>query len=44
MVTDDGSNTCGKHNLTYRVVEVLCCTPEANVTMYFNYAQIKMKK
>ena len=42
MVTD-GSCTCGEHSITYRVVESLCCTPEANLTLCVNYTSIKKK-
>ena len=42
MVTD-GSYTCGEHNITYRV-ELLCCTPENNVTLCVNSTPIKINK
>lgn len=39
----DGSYTC-EQSITIRVVEPLCCTPETNVALCVNYAQIKTNK
>lgn len=39
MVTDD---RYGEHSVTYRLVELLCCIPETNVTCV-NYTSIKIK-
>ena len=30
----------GEHIITYRVVELLCCTTETNVALYINYTSI----
>jgi len=38
----DGSYTCGEHNITYRLIESLCCIPETNVTLCVDYTSIKM--
>ena len=40
MVTD-GSDTCGEHNIRYRDVESLCCTPKTNVTLCVTYIRRK---
>ena len=40
MVTG-GSYVGGEHNIMYRVIESLCCTPETNVILGFNYTSIK---
>ena len=39
----DGSYTCGKHSIMYKIVESLCCTPETNITLHVNYTK-KLKK
>lgn len=38
------ASACGEHSITYRKAESLCCTPEADVTLCVNYAQIKKLK
>ena len=35
----DGSYSYGVHRMTYTEVELLYCTPEANVTLQVNYTQ-----
>ena len=35
----DDTYTCGEHSITYKLVELLCCAPETNVTLYVNYIQ-----
>lgn len=32
---------CGEHNLMYRIVESLCCSLEADITLFVNYMSIK---
>lgn len=32
---------CGEYCVMYRIVKSLCCTPETNITLYFNYTSIK---
>lgn len=31
---------CGKHSITYKVVQSLCCIPESNITLCVNYTSI----
>ena len=33
--------TCDKHQVMYGSVESLDCTPETNITLYFNYTGTK---
>ena len=42
MVTD-GNYAFGEHSIMYTEVELLCCTPETNVTLYVNYMQFFKK-
>ena len=42
MVTD-GNYTYEGHSTMYKVVELLCCTSETNVTLCVNYASRKKK-
>lgn len=34
---------CGEHQVMYRIVELLCCTPETKITLYVNYNPIIFK-
>ena len=43
MVTD-GDHTYDEHGVMYRIVKLLFCTPETNITLYVNYISIKKKK
>ena len=43
MVTG-GSYTCAEQGIVHRLVESLCGTPEANVTLRVNYTSIKKIK
>lgn len=40
MLTDD-SYTYGEHGIISRDVEILCCTPETNVTLCQLYSNLK---
>ena len=39
MVTD-GDYTYGEQIVTYQLIKSLCCTPEANITLYVNCASV----
>lgn len=41
MVTDSNC-TCGKHSITYGIVESLCSPFETNVTLHVNYIQKRL--
>lgn len=43
MVTE-GSHPCGEQSTTSRLVQLLCCTPEMNVTLCVDYTSTKKKK
>lgn len=43
MVTN-GSYTCGQHSITQRFIKSLFCTPEIEITLFFNYTLVKNKK
>lgn len=38
------SHACGKHGITYRSVESICCTPKTDVKSCANYTSFKKKK
>ena len=37
----DGNYTCGEHNIIYKTVESLYCTPKTNLTLCPNYTSVK---
>ena len=37
----DGSSISGEHRIMYKIVELLCCTPETNVIFCVNYTTKK---
>lgn len=43
MVTD-GTYTCNKYSIMYKLFESLGCTPETTIKLYINYTSIKEKK
>ena len=36
----DGCYTCDEQSVMYKLVKLLCCTPETNVTLCVNYTSI----
>lgn len=36
--------TCDEHQVIYGTVELLCRTPEANITLFGNYHEIERKE
>lgn len=41
MVTDGDCTYGGEHCVMYTIVELVCCTPEANLMLFGNYTSKK---